>query len=295
MLTPFTENNEVDYESLGRLVDWYIANKVDGLFAVCQSSEMFFLSDLEAQHITQFVVDHVAGRVPVISSGHTSLDTDTMVQQIENIYATGVEAVVLLTNRFANPHENGEIWKARVTKLLDRLSPDIPLAFYECPYPYAYGLTPELLKWAANTGRFHFLKDTSCDIDVIGAKQKAVEGMGIKIFNAHSGSLLPSLRDGIAGFCGVMANFYPQLYHYVTHHFQDDPKGAENAQNVITLGALIERQCYPLNAKYFLQQLGVFSSIYSRTRISDELDQNMKNEIASFKVEMDKLVEEAIR
>ena len=44
MLTPFTEDDQVDYESLGRLVDWYIEKGVDGLFADCQSSEMFFLS-----------------------------------------------------------------------------------------------------------------------------------------------------------------------------------------------------------------------------------------------------------
>ena len=44
MLTPFTENNEVDYEALGKLIDWYIEKGVNGLFADCQSSEMFFLS-----------------------------------------------------------------------------------------------------------------------------------------------------------------------------------------------------------------------------------------------------------
>ena len=43
MLTPFTEDNKVDYESLGRLIEWYIDAGVAGLFAVCQSSEMFFL------------------------------------------------------------------------------------------------------------------------------------------------------------------------------------------------------------------------------------------------------------
>lgn len=35
MLTPFTEDDQVDYESLGRLVDWYIEKGVDGLFADC--------------------------------------------------------------------------------------------------------------------------------------------------------------------------------------------------------------------------------------------------------------------
>ena len=44
MLTPFTEEGKVDYKGLERLIEWYIENGVSGLFAVCQSSEMFFLS-----------------------------------------------------------------------------------------------------------------------------------------------------------------------------------------------------------------------------------------------------------
>ena len=40
MLTPFTRENEVDYEALGALIEWYIREGVSGLFAVCQSSEM---------------------------------------------------------------------------------------------------------------------------------------------------------------------------------------------------------------------------------------------------------------
>ncbi len=44
MLTPFTEENQVDYPALKELVEWYIENGVDGLFAVCQSSEMFKLT-----------------------------------------------------------------------------------------------------------------------------------------------------------------------------------------------------------------------------------------------------------
>ena len=44
MLTPFTDDNRVDYDSLEKLINWYIENGVAGLFADCQSSEMFFLS-----------------------------------------------------------------------------------------------------------------------------------------------------------------------------------------------------------------------------------------------------------
>jgi len=49
MLTPFKNNGEVDYGCFQALTDWYIENGSDGLFAVCQSSEMYQMS-LETNH-----------------------------------------------------------------------------------------------------------------------------------------------------------------------------------------------------------------------------------------------------
>ena len=69
MLTPFTDNNEVDYHALEQLINWYIENGVDGLFAVCQSSEMVYLSLEERIEIASFVKQKAKGRVPVIASG----------------------------------------------------------------------------------------------------------------------------------------------------------------------------------------------------------------------------------
>ncbi len=70
MLTPFAENGEVDYLSLERLVHFYEQNGVSGLFAVCQSSEMFYLSLRERVEIVSFLKK--VAHVPVIASGHTA-------------------------------------------------------------------------------------------------------------------------------------------------------------------------------------------------------------------------------
>ena len=55
MITPFTANGGIDYPGLGRLVEWYIDNGSDALFAVCQSSEMQFLSLDERVELAAFV------------------------------------------------------------------------------------------------------------------------------------------------------------------------------------------------------------------------------------------------
>ena len=252
MLTPFTEKNKVDYLALEELVEWYIKMGVNGLFAVCQSSEMVYLSLEERVEIVKFVNDKANGRVPVIASGHISEKMEDQIEEINAVAQTGVEAVVLVSSRIAGKDEPDSVWKRNVMTILDSIPDDIKLGFYECPFPYKRLISPELLKWCAGTGRFGFLKDTSCDIENIRAKLKAVEGTELKIFNANSATLLESLKDGVSGYCGVMANFHPDLYVWMTNNYKKESKKAKELMDFLGMASVIERQLYPVNAKYTL-------------------------------------------
>jgi hypothetical protein len=66
MLTPFTDQGDIDYPGLERLAEWYLEKGADALFAICQSSEMQFLTLAERAAIGHFVVKQVAGRVPEV-------------------------------------------------------------------------------------------------------------------------------------------------------------------------------------------------------------------------------------
>ena len=68
MITPFTNDNQIDYSALEQMIDWYINHKADGLFAVCQSSEMWHLSLKERVDLAQFTVQKTDSRIPVIAS-----------------------------------------------------------------------------------------------------------------------------------------------------------------------------------------------------------------------------------
>ena len=271
MLTPFTEDNKVDYKSLGRLVDWYIEKGVAGLFADCQSSEMFFLSLEERVEIGRFVKQHAAGRVPVVTSGHISDTLEDQARELTAIAETGADAVILLTNRLAKENESDEIWLNNLKKLLDMLPKDVPLGFYECPYPYKRIISPELLKWCADTGRFYFIKDTSCDIENMKAKLEVIRGTNLKLFNANSSTLYETLELGASGYSGVMANFHPELYVKLCESFRDDSGCARRIADFLTMTSFIERQVYPVNAKYYQKTIGNFESVMTRTRNPEEL------------------------
>ncbi|MDF2724786.1 MAG: dihydrodipicolinate synthetase family protein [Paenibacillus sp.] len=280
MITPFTSSGEVDYTALEQLIEWYIGRGVHGLFAVCQSSEMFKLTLSERVGIARFVKERAAGRVQVIASGHISDEFADQVEELTQIAETGVDAVVLISNRLAGEQESEEVWKNNAIKLLDAI-PDMPLGIYECPYPYKRLLSPELLKWCADTGRFTFLKDTCCDLQQMKAKIDAVAGSPLKLFNANSSSLLASLKLGASGFSGVMANFHPDLYVRLVDMCKDKSKEleAERLQAYLGVASLIELQYYPVNAKYHLQQLGLPFTTVCRVKDESGLKANHRIEV----------------
>ena len=279
MLTPFTDDNEVDYEALEKLVNWYIENGVAGLFADCQSSEMFYLSLEERVKIASFVKEKAAGRVPVVASGHISHSLEDQAEELNAIARTGVDAVILITNLLAAEDEDDIIWLENLKKLLEKLPDDLALGFYECPYPYKRIISPELLKWCADTGRFYFIKDTSCSIDNMKKKLEQIKGSKLKLFNANSSTLLETLELGASGFSGVMANFHADLYVWLCRNYRNEPDKARTLADFLTMASLIERQVYPVNAKYAQQKMGNFGSIYTRTKDASLLDPTGKLEV----------------
>jgi 4-hydroxy-tetrahydrodipicolinate synthase len=279
MITPFTETDEIDYDALERVIEWYIRKQVDGLFAVCQSSEMFFMSLEERVKLASFVKEKAAGRVPVIASGHISDTFEDQVQELTAMAATGIDALILITNRLAREDESDEVWKRNLEELLKRLPENVPLGFYECPFPYKRIISPELLKWCADTGRFLFLKDTSCDVQNIRLKMEGIQGSPLKLYNANSATLLETLKLGIAGYSGVMANFHPELYVWLQRNWSDKPDEADRLSNFLSMASLIEKQLYPVNAKYYLMLEGVTNNYRCRSKNHEEFTATNKLEV----------------
>lgn len=279
MITPFNEDNEVDYDALEILIEWYISQGVHGLFAICQSSEIFFLSLEERMKIARFVTQQTAGRIPVIASGSISETLLDIVYETEEMAATGVDAVVLLTSRLAGEDEGEDAWQKNAEEILSILPEHIQLGLYECPHPYKRLLSPELLAWLASTNRFAFLKDTSCSLHDMKKKLEAVKNTSLKIYNANSATLLDSLKIGISGFSGVMTNFHSDLYVWLYSNWQTHPQEAKKLADFLGVSSLIERQMYPVNAKYHLQLSGVPITLHSRWCEAADFTPALKKEV----------------
>jgi len=256
MITPFTDDNKVDYDAVEKLIEWYIENGVAGLFAVCQSSEMDFLTLEERVELTRFIVEKVNKRIGVVTSGHSADTIEGQIEELTAIEKANPDAIVLITNKLAKEEESDEVFKENLLKLIEGLPKDTKFGLYERPFPYKRLLTVELLEWLISLDKFVFLKDASCDMKIINAKLEVIKGSDLKLFNANTATLVESINAGAHGYCGVMANFHPKCYNKA---MDLNLKGDEldEVESFITLSSVIEYQNYPRNSKYYLNMCGV--------------------------------------
>ena len=161
MITPYLPSGKVDYETAERYVDWYFENGLSGIFAICQSSEIFWLSLEERVELNRCVYSRAkqleiesGKRFTVVSSGHISDSFEDQAEELNAIWKSGTDALILITNRLDPNHEGDDVFIANAERLMAALPENVRLGLYECPYPYKRLVTPKILEWCIDTGKF---------------------------------------------------------------------------------------------------------------------------------------------
>lgn len=264
MITPFHADGSIDYESIDRLMNLFAANQCDGVFAVCQSSEMFYLTPEEKVRLARFCVDRCRRLgMKCVVSGHTEDSAPEQIRCLRQMESARADALILVLNRFAAPEEDDGVLIGRLKAVIGELDPHTRLGIYECPYPYKRLLTPRVIDFLMETGRFDFIKDTSCDIRKIRDRIAQLKGSSIRLFNANAATLAESLAAGAAGYSGVMLNMVPELFRCLKAA-ADHNHTLEQIASRITLYSVYEYQNYPVNAKYLLRCRGIIEDDYTR-------------------------------
>ena len=284
MITPYKADGTVDLETVKKYVHWYHNEGCHGIFAVCQSSEIFYLTEQELVDVNRTVFETVqeiaangGRRMTVVSSGHVADSIEAQAKTLCRIAESGTDALILITNRLDLQNEGDDVWIANAEKLLAMLPADVKLGLYECPYPYKRLLTPCILSWCLQTGRFAFIKDTCCDVATIKERCDILRGSELRLFNANCQTLLQSMRDGGSGYCGIMCNYHPALYVWLCENFEKDPERAEKLQHFMTMSGFTECGLpYPLTAKYHMNLVGIPTENYARNREAAQLSDYVK-------------------
>ena len=293
MITPYKKDGQIDFDTAQKYVDWYYESGIDGIFAVCQSSEIFYLSLEERVELNTIVYNRAKSLDKdflVVSSGHVSDTLEEQAKELNAIYESGTDALILITNRLDINNEGDDVFIENTKKLISKLPSDAKLGLYECPYPYKRLVTPKILDFCLSTGRFYYMKDTCCDAELIAQRVEQLKGSNFKLLNANCQTLLETMRGGAPGYCGIMCNFHPKLYAWLGKNYNSEK--ADLVQSVIgTFGFTEAGLPYPLTAKYHMNLCGIKTENIARSRKSEEMSEYAKSCMKQMKLATDKLEE----
>ena len=271
MITPFHEDGDIDWDGLENLIEWYIAHGAQALFAVCQSSEMQFLSLAERRDLAFFTAKQVAGRIPVLASGHVADDPSEQLRELSVMADTGIDCLVMVSNRLDPENAGGDQLRDAIDGLKAALPSSLPLGMYECPAPYRRLLTDAEVQYLCDDPQFVFLKDVSCDLDTVRHRMRLAKNSALAISNANAAIAHQALTLGAGGFCGVFNNLHPDLYRWLQDEGPDHRELADELAVFLALAALSEPMGYPKLAKLHHKRLGTFKSDHSRAVSGDIL------------------------
>ena len=226
MLTAFHEDLSIDWHGVDQLTDFCIRSGSAGILAAGLSAEINFMTDQEKLDLVKHVIEHTAGRAAIVACAITTAPLADQVELIRQIHAAGADAVTIAVCQLADKEADEQTWIRNCETLLRQVPEEIAMAMYECPWPYHRLLSDEAMSWAVRTGRFCFIKDTCCRIDTIRRRLEILRGTRLKMYNANTETLLDSLVAGATGFCGIGANYAPDLYAWLCREFANQPETA---------------------------------------------------------------------
>jgi 4-hydroxy-tetrahydrodipicolinate synthase len=200
----------------------------------------------------------------VISSGHISESRDDQRAELVAMAETGIDALVLVSNRLDTGNAGTEAFRSALDGILSWLPSDLALGLYECPAPYRRLLSDDEFKLCRDTGRFVTLKDVSCDLETVKRRIALSGDSGFAIVNANAAIAAAAMRAGSKGFSGVFTNIHPDLYAWLYKHASEESVLRRDLENFLALAAMAEPMGYPGLAKVWHKRLGTFDSVHSR-------------------------------
>ena len=253
LITPFKEDESVDYEALGRLVDYQVQNGTDYLVVLGTTAETPTLTEEEKRNIIDLVVSHVRGRIPIVL-GVGGNCTRNVVEQLKNGDFTGIDAILSVVPYYNKPSQEGiyQHYKAiaNATKL--------PIILYNVPGRTGVNMTAETtLRIAREFENVVAVKEASGNItqmdDIIKNKPDR-----FNVISGDDGITFPLVTLGAIGVISVIGNAFPREFsRMVRLALSGDYDSARTIHHSFTeLFSLLFVDGNPAGAKSMLSMMG---------------------------------------
>lgn len=253
IVTPFTEDNHVNFQKLGELIDFQIENGTDAIIICGTTGESSTLTHEEHLECIRFAVEKTAKRVPVIA-GTGSNSTETAVYLSKEAQKAGADALLLVTPYYNKATQNG--LKEHFTMIANAV--EIPVVLYNVPSRTGCNILPETAVFLAkNVKNIVAIKEASGDISQIAKLAYLADGQ-IDIYSGNDDQIVPILSLGGVGVISVLSNIAPKKTHdIVEHYLNGNVKESTKLQlEAVPLAKALFSEVNPIPVKAALNMMG---------------------------------------
>ncbi len=256
IITPFA-NDGIDFEILGRQIEFQIQNGTDALVVAGTTGEAATLSETEYRALIAFAVKAVAGRCPVIA-GAGSNSTVKAIAMSRFAQSAGVDALLVVTPYYNKGTQAGIY--AHYAAIAEAVS--CPIIAYNVPSRTGLNMLPETVAALAALPTVVGVKEASGDIaQVAEILRRCPEGFAV--YSGNDDSIVPVLSLGGKGVISVVANLLPQATHdLVAAYLSGDVARARHLQlqlNGVVNALFVETN--PIPVKFAMKHLGMDSGV----------------------------------
>ena len=203
MVTPMKADKTVDYEALGRVIEFQIENGINALVAVGTTGESATLEPWEQKEVIRFTVEKVAGRVPVIAGTGTN-NTLHVLEYVKNACEVGADAILVVTPYYNKATQNGLI--AHYTAVADLST--VPVIVYTVPGRTGCNLLPQTVAKLAEHPNIVGIKEAAGNMAQV-VELAALCGDKIDIYSGEDALNVPIMAMGGVGAISVLSNVAP--------------------------------------------------------------------------------------
>ena len=253
LITPFTEDGAVDYESLSRLIDYQLDNGADFLCILATTGETPCLSLAERAQIKSAIVRQVDGRVPILM-GCGGNNTAAVVEELKNGDFSGIDGVLSVCPYYNKPSQEGlyQHFKAIAA------ATELPVVLYNVPGRTGINLKPETTcRLARDCKNIVAIKEASGSLEQVDEIIK-YKPNDFEVISGDDALTFPMIACGAVGVISVIGNALPKEFsRMISLEFNGEFEAAQKIHHKFTdLYSLLFVDGNPAGVKALLTEMG---------------------------------------
>lgn len=258
LITPFNEDGSVNFDQLERLLEFHVENGTDAILTLGTTGESATMTDEEDNSVVKFVVDHIAGRIPVIA-GSGSNSTAAQTAKSLKYQELGADALLIISPYYNKSNEEGIYQHLKQTA--DAV--DIPCILYNIPGRTGCSISVRNVERLAAHPNVMGIKEASGNMAYAASIAHCLSD-DFRLYSGEDALTVPLMALGGSGTISVWADVQPALVHEMCRAYLDGDVARATRIQVEgqPLISALFGEVNPIPVKEALAQMGMIDANY---------------------------------